>query len=157
MARNGGTHLSYGRIEVYPNWIGGTCMLRVFVLLLILVPALEIWGFITVGKLIGGFNTFLLIILTGILGAYLMKHQGLQAVQEVSRRMSYGEPPGPAILDGFSILIGGVMLLAPGFFTDIIGLLLLLPPTRSIFKYFLLKWIMKKIRSGSVYINGRRF
>lgn len=132
-------------------------MLRIFILLLIIVPALEIWGFITVGKMIGGFNTFLLIILTGVLGAYLAKSQGMQILNEAKRRMNYGEPPGPAILDGISVLIGGVMLLAPGFFTDAIGLLLLLPPTRKIFKHFLLEWIKKKIKSGNIHFFGPRW
>ncbi len=126
-------------------------MLRIFILFLILVPAIEIWGLLSVGKIIGGFNTFLLVILTGVLGAYLAKKQGMQVLQEANRRMSYGEPPGPAILDGISVLVGGVMLLTPGFFTDMLGLLLLLAPTRAIFKYYLLEWIKKKIRSGSIY------
>lgn len=132
-------------------------MFRNFILILIIVPALEIWGFISVGKVIGGFNTFLLVILTGVLGAYFAKQQGVHILKEANRRMSYGEPPGPAILDGISILIGGVMLITPGFFTDAIGLLLLLPPTRKIFKYFLLEWIKKKIKSGNIHFyNGPR-
>lgn len=132
-------------------------MLRTFILLIIIVPALEIWGFITVGKMIGGFNTFLLIVLTGILGAYLAKQQGIQALEKAQRGMAQGEPPGPAILDGISILAGGIMLLAPGFFTDAIGLLLLLPPTRRIFKHYLLQWMKKKIESGNVHFYGRRW
>lgn len=132
-------------------------MIRLFILLLIFIPALEIWGLITVGKWIGGFNTFLIVILTGILGAYLAKQQGIQVFQDAHRRMLEGEAPGPAILNGIAVLIGGVMLLTPGFFSDVIGIVLLLPPTRKIFTYFLLEWIKKKIASGTIYINGRRW
>lgn len=132
-------------------------MLRTIILLLILIPALEIWGFIVVGDMIGGLNTFLVIILTGILGVYFAKREGLQVLQDAQRRIRQGEPPGPAILDGIAVLLAGVMLFIPGFFTDAVGILLLLPPTRSIFKYYLFKWIQKQIRSGNVYINGRRW
>lgn len=131
-------------------------MLRFWILILILVPALEIWGFITIGKMVGGFNTFLLIILTGVVGAYLAKQQGLHILREARYRMSNGEPPGPAILDGISVLIGGILLIMPGFITDVIGLLLLLPPTRKVFKFFLLEWIMRKIKSGSIHMINRR-
>ncbi len=132
-------------------------MLRLLILLVILIPALEIWGLITVGKWIGGFNTFLVIILTGVLGAYLAKQQGIQVFQDANRRISQGEAPGPAILNGIAVLIGGIMLLTPGFFSDIIGILLLFPPTRKVFTYFLLEWIKKKITSGTIYINGRKW
>lgn len=128
-------------------------MFRFLFLLLIVIPALEIWGFIAVGHVIGGFNTFLLVIATAILGAFLTKREGLQILREAQRKINYGQLPGQEILDGISVLIGGLLLLTPGFFTDAIGLLFLFPVTRQIFKYYLLEWLRKQIRSGRFHIN----
>lgn len=133
-------------------------MLRFLVLLMIVVPALEIWGLVTVGRMIGGLNTVLLVILTGVIGAYLAKSQGLRILHEAERKLSYGQLPGQQILDGIAVLVGGVLLLTPGFFTDSIGFLLLFPPTRSIFKMWFLIWLQKKIRSGNFHFHFfRRF
>lgn len=132
-------------------------MLRLVVILMILIPALEIWGFIIVGKMIGGLNTFLIILLTGLLGIYFAKREGKYVIQDVKHKMMQGEPPGPALLDGIAVLLAAVLLFVPGFFTDVIGILLILPPTRAIFKHYLYKWIEKQIRSGNFYINGRHW
>ncbi|CAM4207960.1 hypothetical protein BAMA_02380 [Bacillus manliponensis] len=123
-----------------------------FLLLLIVVPALEITLLVGSSQLIGLWPTFIVIICTGVLGAYLAKRQGLIVLQEIRERMSYGELPGDALLDGICILIGGVLLLTPGYVTDFIGFMLLVSITRKPLKYMIYKWMEKKISKKSTII-----
>ncbi|AMA73969.1 MULTISPECIES: FxsA family protein [Aneurinibacillus] len=127
-------------------------MLRVFIAILLIVPVLEIWLLAAVGKGIGWLPTLLLCILTGVIGAWLAKRQGLQIFQLAQVQFSRGELPGEAILDGICVFAGGLLLLTPGFFTDIAGFLLLIPYTRGIAKLFMKRWLYKKIQSGNTQI-----
>ncbi|MBU9712923.1 FxsA family protein [Evansella tamaricis] len=129
---------------------------RIFFLLLIIVPALEIWVLILSGNYIGIPATILLIILTGILGAALAKKEGLNAIRTAQLQASQGQVPSGVLLDGICILVGGVVLLTPGFITDGIGFFLLFPQTRAIFKGFLRRIFEKKIQSGNVIIHTNR-
>jgi UPF0716 protein FxsA len=115
--------------------------MRWFIRMLIVIPALEIALFILSGKLIGVWSTVALIILTGIIGVHLAKQQGLSVVEDAKRELFYGRLPSGAILDGVCVLIGGVLLITPGFFTDIVGVFLLLPATRSIIKPYIARWL----------------
>ncbi len=131
-------------------------MLRTLVLILIIVPALEIWGIVTAGKAFGWGITLLLIITTGVTGAWLARQQGLQVFQLAQLQMQRGEIPGEAILDGICIFAGGLVLLTPGFFTDALGFLLLIPYTRGIIKMWLKRWLRKQMDRGN-FIFIRRF
>lgn len=126
--------------------------MRWIMLLIIVIPALEIAALIRVGSWIGIFPTLLIIIATGILGAYLAKSQGIQAYQKVRTQMGVQQAPSDIIIDGLCILIGGVLLLTPGFITDITGFLLLIPFTRNRFKPFVHNWIRKKMGKGNIII-----
>ncbi|WP_096436073.1 FxsA family protein [Alteribacter populi] len=131
---------------------------RVFLLLLIIVPAIEIGVLILSGNLIGVIPTILLIILTGILGAALAKREGLNAIRSAQLQATQGQVPSGVLLDGICILVGGVVLLTPGFITDAFGFFLLVPKTRGIFKGFLQGIFERAIRSGNVvFYRGRRF
>uniref|UniRef100_UPI003EBABBEB FxsA family protein n=1 Tax=Bacillus maqinnsis TaxID=3229854 RepID=UPI003EBABBEB len=121
-----------------------------FLLLLILFPALEIGLFLISSQLIGILPTMFFIILTSALGAYLARKQGIAAFQKLQRDLQYGKMPGATIVDGFCILAGGLLLLIPGFLSDVIGALLLIPMTRKRFKPLLERWL----RNMS---NRRRF
>ncbi|SFE68453.1 FxsA family protein [Alteribacillus iranensis] len=126
------------------------------VLLLIVVPALEIGILILSGNLIGVWPTVLLIIITGVLGAWLAKREGTQAIRTAQLRMQNGEVPSGLLLDGICILVGGVVLLTPGFITDAIGFLLLIPYSRSFFKAILQRLFDTLVKSGRfVFINRR--
>ncbi|MCR2821903.1 FxsA family protein [Lederbergia panacisoli] len=125
--------------------------MKYIILIFIVLPALEIGLFILSGKTIGIFPTVGLIIITGILGAYLAKKQGLEALKRVQNDLRSGIPPGIAMLDGVCIL-AGILLLSPGFMTDIVGLLLLLPVTRNTMRPFLLKIIKNWISSKHIRI-----
>ena len=104
---------------------------QLFFVLLIIVPVVEIYFLIQVGSVIGGFETVLLVIFTAILGAYLFRVQGLTTVQRLQATLARGEIPAIEMVEGIMLLICGVLLLTPGFFTDAIGFLCLLPALRQ--------------------------
>src|SRR6187200_2213651 len=100
-------------------------------LLFILVPIVEIAVIIQVGSWIGVLPTIALLLGVSIAGALLVKHQGLAVLHRVARDREEGQWPGQALVDGALILVAGVLLLVPGFVTDIVGLALLAPPVRG--------------------------
>jgi UPF0716 protein FxsA len=124
-------------------------MFQVLLLLMIVIPALEIWGIILVGNFIGGWPTFLLIILTGFFGAFLAKQEARKVWNYARHQLSMGQIPAASILDGICIFAGGLLLLTPGFITDITGFLLVFPSSRAFFRAWLL-WIIQR------FISSRR-
>jgi UPF0716 protein FxsA len=120
-----------------------------------LIPALEIFLFIEIGKSIGTLNTFVLVILSGFAGAWLAKMQGLETMMRVRRNLDNGIMPAEELIDALIIFGAGIVLLTPGFFTDIVGLLLLFPPSRFHFKRFLRRRFDHWVQQGNVQV--RRF
>ncbi|MDQ0224621.1 FxsA family protein [Metabacillus niabensis] len=122
-------------------------MMRFLTIIFILIPILEISVLLISGKTIGVLPTLLLLFLTGIIGAWLAKRQGLETMRKMQEQLRYGQIPGDAIVDSICIFFGGLLLLTPGYITDICGFLLLLPFTRNKLKpvLFLLmrRWIEK--------------
>ena len=104
--------------------------MRLFLLLLI-VPLIEIFLFIQLGGVIGVWPTIGIVILTAIVGATMLRRQGLAALRGVQSRLAAGENPGRLVADGAMILVAGVLLLTPGFLTDSLGFLLLVPTVRG--------------------------
>ncbi|PFN98582.1 UPF0716 protein FxsA [Neobacillus bataviensis] len=123
--------------------------MRYLFLLIIIIPAADIGFLLLSGKTIGVWPTILLIILTGVIGAYLAKREGLQTIRKVQEQLSRGQLPGDALLDGVCILIGATFLLTPGFITDIVGFLMLFPPTRKLFKYLISYFFKKRINRSN--------
>lgn len=119
--------------------------MRYMFLLIILVSAAEISILLLSGKMFGVLPTFALIILTGVLGAYLAKKEGLQTLRKAQEQLRRGQLPGEAVLDGVCIIVGGTLLITPGFITDILGFLLLFPMTRKPFKWIIKKYLRKWI------------
>jgi len=119
------------------------------VLLFTVLPAVELAILIKVGTIIGTANTLLLIIFTGILGAYLARLQGFFILNRIQNDLNKGIMPSSQLLDGLMVLIGGIVLLTPGFVTDTIGFLLLIPFTRTLIKLWLEKRFEAMIKSGS--------
>lgn len=109
-------------------------------LLFVLVPVAEIYVLVTVGSSIGAFPTIVLVILTALAGAHLARMQGLSTMMRIRENLDQGFMPAEELLDGVLIFLAGMVLLTPGFLTDIAGLLILLPATRNLFK----KWLRKK-------------
>ncbi len=95
-----------------------------------LIPIAEIVVLIKVGSIIGALPTVALVILTAIAGAALMRHQGMQTMNAVRQAMGRGEVPAIEMLEGMGLLLGGALLLTPGFITDAFGFVLLVPPLR---------------------------
>lgn len=122
--------------------------MRWFVLLLIVVPALEITLLIAVGRWIGFWPTVLLMLSTGFIGAWLAKKEGGEVLRLARVQLGNGDVPSAAILDGLCVLVGAVLLLTPGLITDSIGFLLLLPNTRGPAKAVLARWFKKKLATG---------
>lgn len=120
-----------------------------FVLLFTLLPALELVIIIEIGSEIGALNTLLLIVLTGVAGAYLARMQGFLVWRDIQHKLAYGQMPTEEMLDGLMILTGGIVLLTPGFITDTIGLLLLLPLTRRLIKARLRRHFAGVIHEGT--------
>ncbi|MFQ5567355.1 MAG: FxsA family protein, partial [Paracoccaceae bacterium] len=100
-------------------------------LLLVAVPIIEIALFIEVGGWLGLWPTLAVVVLTAAIGAVLLRAQGLATLGELQRRLGAGEDPSSTLAHGAMILIAGILLLTPGFFTDGVGFLLLTPPVRA--------------------------
>ena len=99
--------------------------------LFIVVPLAEIWVFGQVWGAIGGIETILLLLVVSVLGAMLVKQQGLSVLDRIQKRLQSGTMPTDELIDGGLILFAGALMLTPGFITDTVGVLLLLPPTRA--------------------------
>lgn len=126
--------------------------MRILILFIILIPAADIGILLYAGSKIGLFPTIFFIFLTGFIGAYLAKKQGMKTIQEARYKLSHGQIPGESVLDGICILVGGTLLITPGFITDILGMLLLFPFTRKFFKWMLKGYFFKRIKSGKIKI-----
>ncbi|MCY8951250.1 membrane protein FxsA [Bacillus atrophaeus] len=127
--------------------------MRFLFLFFIVCPAIEIGIFLLSGKLIGIFPTVLLMILTGAIGAIVAKKQGVEVYYRVQRELQYGKMPGEAILDGLCIFIGGLLLMLPGFLSDLAGACLLIPFTRIWCKPLLFKWLRGMSKNKRIIIK----
>lgn len=130
-------------------------MKKWLLLALLLAPVIELWGILQVSDWLGGWTTFWLLILMGIAGTFLAQAEGRKIWADVRRLMSVGQPPGRAMLDGLCVVVGGILLVIPGFISDILGIILLFPLTRPYCREILLRWLEKWMRSGNFTI--RRF
>jgi UPF0716 protein FxsA len=107
-------------------------MALVLVLLFVVLPIAEIYVIIQVGQAIGALWTILLLIADSVVGARLLTWQGRSAWRRFQDAVAAGRMPHNEVLDGFLIVMGGALLLTPGFITDVLGIWLLLPPTRAL-------------------------
>ncbi len=119
--------------------------------LFIVVPIVELAVIIQVGQAIGALNTIGLLILIGVVGAWLAKREGLAVYRRFRRQVEAGVVPGREIADGFMILLAGALLLTPGFVTDVLGILLLLPPVRAAIRASALHRVTRRVH----YRRGR--
>ena len=115
-------------------------------LLFILVPVAELYLFLTLGKFIGIGYTLAIIVLTAFLGAGLTRSQGARAMARFRQATAEGRLPHKEVIDGLLILLAGAVLLTPGFLTDTVGFLLLVPPARAVIRGWLAKYLKGKIQ-----------
>ncbi|MEP2652928.1 MAG: FxsA family protein [Paraglaciecola sp.] len=127
-------------------------MAKLFLLFAIL-PIAEIAILINVGELIGGWYTVAVVLLTAFVGARLVRQQGLSTLTQAQQKMQTGIMPGQEMAEGLLLVIAGVLLVTPGFITDILGLVLTLPITRPIIASNLLKRLIVKTVDPSFH-NG---
>lgn len=106
----------------------------ILVVLFIVIPLIELFVILQVGGWIGVLPTIALVLLTGVLGAALASSQGRAVWGRFNEALSEGRMPGREIFDGAMVIFGGALLLTPGFITDILGILLLIPATRALFR-----------------------
>jgi UPF0716 protein FxsA len=114
--------------------------MRFALLLFIVMPIIEMWLLITIGSYIGALSTIALVLLTALMGIGLLRQQGVSTLWRGKEKLQQGKIPAQEIMEGIVLAVSGALLLTPGFVTDIIGLLGLLPFTRI----FLVKGIVQK-------------
>ena len=122
--------------------------------LFVIVPALELYVLIRIGQLIGALETFGIILVTGLIGSYLAKTQGLSVWNRLQEKLNSGQLPGRELLDGVIILLSGALLLTPGVLTDIIGLMGLFPPTRAFLRKKLIDRFSSSLMSGNIQFRA---
>jgi len=130
----------------------------VFIKLLLvfsLVPLLELFVLFKVGALIGAVPALALILVTGIAGAYLARVQGFDLLRRVQNELAEGRLPATELFDGFLLLAGALLLLTPGFCTDLFGFFLLVPTSRAWIKRPLRNWLERQLAKGSLTIHRR--
>jgi UPF0716 protein FxsA len=124
------------------------------VLLFIAVPIAELAILIQVGQAIGVWWTIVLLVADAVLGSLLARSQGRATWRRFNAALQAGRPPAREVLDGALVLFGGALLLTPGFLSDILGLLLLLPPTRALFRALLVRRFLDRMIASMAAPRG---
>lgn len=125
-------------------------MFPILVLLFTVIPAIEIYLLFSIGAQIGGLNTLAVVILTGIIGASLAKSQGLAILGSIQSDLNKGSLPTTQLMHGLLVFGGGLLLLTPGFLTDVMGICMVFPGTRHILIVFVKGYFEKAIKSGNI-------
>jgi UPF0716 protein FxsA len=124
-------------------------MLRLL-LLLTIVPAVELFLLLQIGSAIGPAPTFLMLLLTGVVGAWLAKREGLAVLRLVGSELERGLPPPVRVAEGALVVIGGLLLVTPGVVTDLAGVFLIFPPTRRWLAPRALRWVTGRVDLGAL-------
>jgi len=125
-------------------------MFGILLLLFTVVPAIELILLFKIGAKLGALSTFLIILSTGIVGAYLAKSQGLTIIKKIQHELANGELPAHQLIHGVLVFAGGLLLLTPGFLTDILGLMMVFPGTRHGIAVFLKASLAKAMANGNI-------
>jgi UPF0716 protein FxsA len=133
--------------------LSGMNPLFIFILLILGLPTLELYLLIEIGSEIGAFPAIFLVLFTAVLGGYLMRRQGISTLMRVRQSMDRGEVPALEMLEGAVLLLGGLLLLIPGFFTDAVGFLCLVPGLRRL---LLLNFLRRAQLHGEVVQSSDR-
>jgi UPF0716 protein FxsA len=118
-------------------------------LLFLLVPVAELYVIYKVGDAIGVWQTFLLLALDSVLGSLLLRAQGRSVWRRFNETMAAGRVPHRELIDGVLVIFGGAFLITPGFLTDIVGLVLLIPPTRAVIRRLVARRLGRRVVAGS--------
>ena len=120
----------------------------------IVMPIVEMSLLISVGSHIGAVPTILLVIFTGITGAWLAKHEGMRTMLTIREQLAQGVVPAQEMVAGMLIFAGGVLLLTPGFITDALGFSFILPGSRTWWLHFFSAYFEKKIADGTIHVHA---
>jgi UPF0716 protein FxsA len=120
-------------------------VLAVLIALFVAVPIAELYVIIQVSHVIGVLDTIGLLLLVSIVGAWLVKREGIGVLRRAQARVNAGQVPGRELIDGILVLLAGALMLAPGFLTDCLGILLLLPPVRMAVRALVLRALEKRV------------
>jgi UPF0716 protein FxsA len=123
-------------------------MAVVLVLLFLVVPILEIFLIIQVGQVIGGWQTLALLVVESLIGGWIVKREGRRAWRALRSSLGTARMPDRELADGALVLVGGTLLLTPGFLTDVAGFLFVLPFTRPFARRVLTRWITRRAMTG---------
>ena len=121
-------------------------LLLLLLTLFLLVPFIELALLLLIGKYTEWYVPLIIVVVTGVAGAALARHQGWQTVRRIQRELGEGKMPGDALLDGVMILVAGALLLTPGVLTDVVGISLLLPFCRRLYKALLIRWFRSRFK-----------
>ncbi|MBX3249576.1 MAG: FxsA family protein [Myxococcales bacterium] len=127
---------------------------KLLLLLFTVVPLVELWLLLFVGRHVGLWPTIGLVLATGLLGATLARREGARVMRDWQRATSEGRLPEDGVLGGALVLVGGVLLVTPGVLTDVVGLALLLPWTRRLVARRLRARLERGIAQGRVHVSG---
>lgn len=129
-------------------------MAFLLIALFIVIPIAELYVIIQVGQLIGIWPTLILLLADAVLGSMLLKHEGRSAWRRFNEALASRRFPGREVADGALIIVGGTLLLTPGFITDVFGLFFLLPPTRAISRRILKRFTIGRFAVVGVFGGG---
>jgi UPF0716 protein FxsA len=122
-----------------------TGMLPILILLFVIVPIAELYVIVQVAQGIGTLETIGLLLVVSVVGGWLVKYEGLGVLVRIRRQLASAQMPTGELVDGALILFAGALMLTPGFITDGVGLLLLLPPSRMVVRRFLIRRFRPRI------------
>ena len=121
-------------------------------LLFTLVPVLELYLLVKIGSHIGVLPTVGIVLFTGVAGAWLARREGAGVVLRIREQLARGVMPAGELLDGACILVAAVLLITPGFLSDTLGLLLLIPAARALLKLKLARWFERAAQRGQIHV-----
>ena len=128
-------------------------MIAKLLLLFILVPLVELFLLFEIGRQIGTLSTLTIVVFTGILGAFLARHQGIGVLYQMRTELAQGRLPASQLADGVIILLAGAVLITPGVLTDALGFLCLIPASRNIIKKMLWSWLERAVHDGRIHFS----
>jgi UPF0716 protein FxsA len=121
-------------------------------LLFTVIPLIELYLLIGIGRVLGPAPTIALVLLTGALGAWFARMEGARVIRRWQEAMARQQMPKDGVIDGFLIFVGGVMLITPGILTDVAGLSMVMPPTRRVIAGVVRRWVERQMAAGRVQV-----
>lgn len=122
-------------------------------LIFTIIPFIELFLLLQLAEVTSALTTLAIILVTGVVGAYLTKSEGLDVVKNIQNALNMGQIPTDQMIHGLCLIIGGAFLITPGILTDVVGFTLVIPVTRLHYVTYLKNWVMKNINVQRVYNN----